>query len=351
MARNLFSNGSFVDDLTGWTTQNATHVDGREHAFLTSGACELDATGGDAYVYQTITVPGSGIRRARLVVRAWSDAAVGWELEVQDTGGGTVHHDGEHLLEAVDTWCTLVADFSMTGGDTVQVTITLVNASYAEVAYVDGLHLFMVDAQDLSAEGLGLELARRRGDPGFMKHTRQRYYQVLNDAIAAAPKPLWRLNVDSSVSTTVTGDGDPVRRYSLAGVTGLTTADQVRRVWMEGSDDQNYQIGRWEVESDLGVLTLALDDDPPEAGRTVAVEFWTPPAELDTLTFSNSTTLDRSWLLRQAMVFLLMEADREEEPEAEAELMRWDQLRQAREGELLGRRRRPAGKVRSLRWN
>ena len=348
MARNLLDNGAFYDDLSDWTTQNATHVDDREHAFLTSGACELDASAADAYIWQLVTVPGSGIRRARLVVRAWSSSVAGLVLRCSGT---TVHTQAEHTLDHTDVWCTLVADVTVEGGETCTINISLDHETYEVVVYVDDIQFFMVDARDLSAEGLGLELARRRGDPGFMKHTRQRYYQVLNDAIAAAPKPLWRLNVDSSVSTTVTGDGDPVRRYSLAGVTGLTTADQVRRVWMEGSDDQNYQIGRWEVESDLGVLTLALDDDPPEAGRTVAVEFWTPPAELDTLTFSNSTTLDRSWLLRQAMVFLLMEADREEEPEAEAELMRWDQLRQAREGELLGRRRRPAGKVRSLRWN
>ena len=46
MARNLLLNGGFYDDLSDWTTQNAAHVDGRAYAFVTSGACELDATGG-----------------------------------------------------------------------------------------------------------------------------------------------------------------------------------------------------------------------------------------------------------------------------------------------------------------
>ncbi|NIP97508.1 MAG: hypothetical protein GWO24_30395 [Akkermansiaceae bacterium] len=354
----MLANGGFVDNLAGWTVANVLHVDAREFGFLTSGAAELDSSAADAWLTQEITVPGSGIRRARMVVRAWCASAVGLELTVQDDAGGTIHHDGEHTLEAVDTWCSLVADFTVTGGELVDVTIHLEFDNYQEQVYVDDVQLFMVDPQEASAEGLALELMRRRGDPGNFKHSRERYYQAVNDAIAGAPRRMWKLAVDAFGSSTVTADGDPVRRYSLAGVTGLDEGSQVRRVWMEGSDDQGYQIGRWEVEDDEGTLTLVLDDDPAEAGRDLTVEFLLAHDVLDTLDFDDTTELDREWVLRQAMVGLLMEAvaagadlaDPGGSAAVERELQRWDQLRQAREVEVLGRKRRKAGKVRSLRW-
>jgi hypothetical protein len=108
------------------------------------------------------------------------------------------------------------------------------------------------------------------------------------------------------------------------------------------------------VEDALGVLTLVLDEDPPEADRTILVKYILPHEALDCTDDEDETTLDREWLLARAMTLLLLEADPmlEDAGYIERELQRWDAVRQAREAEA-GFWRPAARKARSYagaRW-
>ena len=138
----------------------------------------------------------------------------------------------------------------------------------------------------------------------------------------------------------------------IAAVTAITQRAQVRTVWMEGSDDHFYPIGRWHVEDELGTLTLVLDENPPEAGRVLRIESLRAHEELDCGDYDDVTTLDRQWILAKAATILLLEADPSVEDASylAAEIQRWDMVRQGREAELRGRRQRTPGKLRSRSW-
>lgn len=188
----------------------------------------------------------------------------------------------------------------------------------------------------------GLQVRRR--DPVFFLHTEGEYNRAINKALRDAPRALWRVEVDASLSTVA-----ETRRYDLAALGGLETGDQVRALWVEDANGDYNQMGRWQVEDDDGTLTLVLDRDPWDADLGMQLEYLRPHAELADDT--TDATMDADWLLARAMTLLLVEADREQEPVEliQRDLQLWDAIRQTREQELLGRRQLRAPKARSRR--
>jgi len=73
---------------------------------------------------------------------------------------------------------------------------------------------------------LKLELQTRRQDLAGIKHAYSRYGEVINGAIAQYPEKLWLPTVDYLLTVA------DQRRYSLAFLSSLTQASQLRRIWM-----------------------------------------------------------------------------------------------------------------------
>lgn len=185
-------------------------------------------------------------------------------------------------------------------------------------------------------------LQLRLGDPGSLKHPPARYEEAINKAVREWPRRLWLTQVDTSLTT-----ADETKRYALAGLTDLDNPGQMLRVWIDDEDSNPHQIGRWEVEDDKGTLTLVLDDDPTEASLTITLEYQVPPAWS-----GGSIDLDFDWIVAKAATALLLEADPDlEDPRlVQADIERFDAMRQAREADLLLGRTRRSGKVRSHNW-
>lgn len=196
---------------------------------------------------------------------------------------------------------------------------------------------------------LRAQIQRNRRDPAALLHSITEYDDAINEAIRQIPEPLWRLNVDTSLTTV-----EDTRRYALAALTDITQPWQVCRVWVESSDDHYYQIGRWEVEDDLGTLYLVLDEDPSAADRTIKLEYWQAHATLASDTGALGThTFDDDWIIYKATALLLMEADRDAEDAkaVQADLALFDGMRAQRERILLARRDRAATKTRTQVWD
>lgn len=138
----------------------------------------------------------------------------------------------------------------------------------------------------------------------------------------------------------------------MAGIAAIVAPDQVWQVFIDDASDEAHEleIGRWFVEDDDGVLTLVLDNDPPDADRTITIYHIDPPSALDCEDEDETAEVDREWLLAKAMTILLTEADPTlESPEQIAQdLTIWDMRRQARERQE-GRRWQPR-KIRTQRW-
>jgi len=195
-------------------------------------------------------------------------------------------------------------------------------------------------------------LQRRRRDPGFLFHNDEAYNRAINVAIDGMPFRLWRMAVDTSVSTSTS-----VKGYSLAGVTGfvndLDEAGQVVRVEMEDSYGDDYlEIGRCEVVDDEGVLTLELDEYPPEAGRTLRIHWKEKPALTSAAWDSATVPVDDGWVEARAMVLLLGDANpRYESPEQLAkDLSYWGGRLYEREAHLGRRRKRMVRSARTQVW-
>ena len=193
---------------------------------------------------------------------------------------------------------------------------------------------------------LRAQIQRNRRDPAALLHSITDYDDAINEAIRQIPEPLWRLSVDSSLTTVA-----ETRRYSLASLTDITQPWQVRRVWVEGDDGHYYQIGRWEIEDDLGTLYLVLDEDPPAADRTIKLEYYAAHAALSS--DATAHTFDDDWLVYKATAIMLMEADRDAEDAkaVQADLALFDGMRAQRERILLARRNRTATKTRTQVWS
>ena len=188
------------------------------------------------------------------------------------------------------------------------------------------------------------ELQRVRRDAGGIFHEEARYIQVIDEALREVPLQFWRTAIDTTVSTTA-NETD----YSLAAIANLTFPGQVRRVWLDDAQGDFYQVGRWEVADDEGVLALSFDREPP-TGRTVQLELLLPHPALANAT--TTCTMDEDWVVARAMVNLLLEADsRYEEPtKTTQEIQWWDGKRLHRERELQGQTVRGAPKARTQEW-
>ena len=347
---NLILNAGFLTDLGSWT---AFQTNWDAAGAVTPGSAKLMTN--TAYITQSFTVPAGDDR----------DLVISWWARISGAAPGNAYHmakldDGTAVERVV--WISVMAPGpSMTGqwerysgrfralaGNTIALRFD--NASVPtpnSYWYLDDI--FVGEADDLtSCESLVLELAKRRRDPSFTKHPRWRYEELVNQAISETPRCLWRLEVDDSLLTV-----EETRRYSLAGLVDLERRDQVVRAWMEDTEGHFLELADWWAEETTAGVTLALDEDPPEADRTIRVEYLRPHAALDCTDESDLTTADRQWVLARAMVLLLLEADADIEPPQllQAELQRWDQVRAGRETELRGRERRKATRARSHRWS
>lgn len=192
---------------------------------------------------------------------------------------------------------------------------------------------------------LRAQIQRNRRDPAALLHSITDYDDAINEAIRQIPEPLWRLSVNSTLTTVA-----ETRRYSLATITAIDEPWQVHRVWMEGDDDHYYQIGRWEVHEDVTLL-LVLDEDPPAADRTIKLEYYAAHAALAADVTTH--TFDDDWIIYKATALMLMEADRDAEDAkvVQADLALFDGMRAQRERILLARRDRAATKTRTQVWD
>ena len=193
---------------------------------------------------------------------------------------------------------------------------------------------------------LRAQIQRNRRDPASLLHEATEYDDAINEAIRQVPEPIWLLNIDTSLTTV-----DDTRRYALAAISGLSQAWQVTRVWVEGDDDHYYQLGRWHVEDDVGVLYLVLDEDPDAASRTIRLEHYRVHTPLTN--DSTANTADDDWVIYKATYLLLLDADPAAEDPAriQQDLGLYDGMRMQRERVLLARRNRPAKMVRTQVWS
>ena len=188
------------------------------------------------------------------------------------------------------------------------------------------------------------ELRRRSRDFHQLHWQESSYRAAVNEAIRQAPRPLWQVDIDTSIVTI-----DDTRRYALAALTTVTKPDQVQRVWMEGDDDHEYPRDRWHVEDDAGTLTLVIHEDPPDEDLTIRIEYIKPWTVLD-CTGVVTTSLDPDWLIAKAMTILLMESDPTQVDSAwiNWQLQVWDAERMQIERDK--GRRRPASKAKTQAW-
>ena len=194
-------------------------------------------------------------------------------------------------------------------------------------------------------QSLKAELQKRCIDLGQIKRPDARYGEALNNALDLYPRELWTPNVDGTTLDTV----DETYEYALSGISAITTAKQVRRIWIDDSDGVKHEIGRWEVQDNAGALTLVLDEDPGGA-YDITIEYWTPPDSMSNPT--DTTQADDDWLLARAMISLLGEADWEiENPQkVGSQLEYWNARATLRERQLRAERHRTSRKVRTTAW-
>ena len=192
---------------------------------------------------------------------------------------------------------------------------------------------------------LKLELQKRCLDLGQTKRPDARYGEALNTALAQYPFLLWSKTIDGTTLDTATDTRD----YDLSGISYLTHASQVRRVWIDDSDGVRREIGRYEVQGEDTTLTLVLDS-APTADRDITIEFWTPPISMALAADENPT--DDEWLLARAMLALMGEADWEtEDPQLViSQVEYWNAVASNREAQLLARRRRTSRRPRTTNW-
>jgi hypothetical protein len=250
------------------------------------------------------------------------------------------------VVSEADKWHRFSYDMVLPAA--LQYQVTFYAALNARTFYLDEVSLASLPADSGSCSELALELAIRRSDIGMVKHAERRYQEAVAQAMREAPIFMWPTAIDTSLTTV-----DDQRRYSLAGITDLDERDQLRAVWVEDDDDEHYyQRGRWHVEDDEGTLTLVFQEDPDDADLTIKLEYYPTIAALDCTDQTDTTDLDRDWLIARAMTLLLLEADPQlEDPTWLAAMLNtWDLKRQSREAQLRPRNRSKRKTV-TRRWS
>lgn len=354
----LVLNGTFETDLSNWSTGGGGPAPTWDEYVYhdTPGSAEFYPNGPNpSNLSQDVATP-TGVAqlwRFKFAMRRDPGSSVAVHPDFSVSLWDGVSHwleesyaRPEEFEDKFGTWMSYAYDIILPVDTVVTITFEF-----------DGGDVDKVYLDDVSLENLGdlvncaeltWELKKRRQDWGATKHHDTRYQELLNQAIREAPRSLWRRDVDTSLVTI-----EETRRYSLAALTEITEARQVRRVFVEASDEHEYEIDRWQVENDLGTLTLVLDEDPAAADRTIRLEYVRAHDTLDCTDLTDTTLVDREWLLARAMVLLLMEADPTlEDPRWLAnQLQIWDATRQAREGQAALRPRpRKARSNPGARW-
>lgn len=192
---------------------------------------------------------------------------------------------------------------------------------------------------------LKLELQKRSLDLGQTRRPDTRYGEVLNEAAQLYPRDLWPTAIDGTTLDTVAD----TTTYALGSVSNLTQAHQVRRIWIDDSDGEPRQVGRFEIQDNAGTLSLVLDT-APDGAYDITIEYHTPPTAMSG--GSDTTAVDDAWLLDRSMVILLLERD-PNISDPQYVLTQLDYYRgqvAERERQLMGRRRRTSRRARTTRW-
>lgn len=357
---NLITNGDFDTDLSGWNTTDFAYRYDVYHGAPGSAYADLQAKIAVTMSQQPTTGGNSGtmyLHRFSMYVKPELSPIKDFVLNVFEPLGATFFQESIDIPLS-DEWILIEREFAIEGDTTIQVSFSIpgVTDPSGDYKYQGNPLLDDISLEDITSETeaatnscgeLVWELQKRRTDWQAVKMEQGRYPEALNRAISLAPRPLWPQVVDTSLATV-----EEQRRYSLAALTDIVDTQQVRSVYIEGSDDHYYEIERWQVEDNAGALTLVLDNDPADEGLTIKLVYITEPTQVDCTDQNLTIDIDREWVLAQAMTLLLLEADSQltgEDPaRIERQLVYWDQARAGRERT---ERRRPTGRVRSFKWD
>lgn len=192
---------------------------------------------------------------------------------------------------------------------------------------------------------LTLELQKRTLDLAQVKHPKERYEAALNFAVSQYPLCLWQLTIDGTTLDTVADQCE----YVLSGVSGLSRAEQLCRVWIDDSEGIKRETGRWALHDNAGTLTLILDEVPSDA-YDITLEFRAIPPQMSDPT--DTTSVDDEWLLARALITILSEADwgAEDPQELATRMEAATNLLVVREQQLRAQRSRPSRRSRTTAW-
>lgn len=355
----LISNGGFRTALTDWVVSNVDHQE--EDGHETIGCAELDSVTGAASLYQDITSSTITGATEYLVAFLFSFKKTGGApgIDLVATLGtqageiyATITIEHELIPYVEDEWHRYAAYVLVPITETMRVTFTAANDADVNLWRISDVSVDQAHpTYDFTTRrDIAKRLMTLRHDTSCVKHYRNRYTEVVSQAQREVPKSMFFLDIDTSISTVADR-----KRYSMAGITAILEAYQVRRVWLEDSenDELYHEVGLWYIESDYGPdvaewqLTLVLERDPVEAGLTIRLEYLRIPEETSG---TANICLDQDWMVAKCMTQLLLEADsvREDPNWLATQLQLWDAKRQALE--LKYRQRRRPEMMRSTDW-
>jgi hypothetical protein len=335
-------NGTFSSGISSWTTGEggAPATWNGFDGYQTPGCARIEAAAGSPTVlYQVLTTPALTTYwwRIRYALKPGTGAEENsqpnyFTIRIWDGAGNKYYEYVPAPTKLPEGWSYFSADVLLPPSTEMQ-------AHFQQLAedgawYVDDVSLQPIAVESgWNCENLALELMKRRNDLAGLKHGPERYHQVINQAIAATPRALWRMDQNEAIATLA-----DTYRYSLAAVAGLSRPEQVVQVRYKASGgDVAVGFGPWGIEDDEGTLSLVIAE-PLAAGGTFQVSYLTPWSQLDCADLTDTTNLDAEWLLARAMTLLLAEADSlltgEDPAEVARDLQYWDAIRQAREQEI-----------------
>jgi hypothetical protein len=355
----LIVNGEFTSDLSGWTVVAGAARSTAQYN-VAPASCKLSYAGPPlgtySHIHQQITVPAGGPFLWTLQWSMFAKMTVtnGWgrvHVMVGTVGIDPVSYlDAYYKVDTFDTWQVFSSSFVIAPSTSPRFSL-ITPLGLTDYVYLDSVSLTSVAYAPTTRLGAMWELQKRRRDWGGFKHATARYLEIVNFALAQAPLHLWRVDLDTSLTTVA-----DTAVYSLAAITGIAAPQHVRRVWLHDGETpgQYLPLGNWEVREDWSgtplarTLSLALDEIPGDAGRTIQVEYYRNQPELSD--DEDLITTDWEWVMAKSMVLLLLEADPllEDPQQIERDLKYWDAHRASRE--LVARGRRPASKARAAVW-
>ena len=361
----LLINGNFEGDISSWVQGAGGTIDHQDAPSHETGGCarlvEETPASGTCYIEQQVAIGSmvGGVQgrwyRLKFALQSAdslpeADAAASAWFEVRLLVPGAVENpiQAMPLLSELDKYHEFVYDVFLSAQAT-SATLRFTANLELNNFYLDDVSFATLTTDSTGSCGeLAWELANLRADRAMVKHPESRYQAAVAQAMREAPIHIWPTDINTSLTTV-----DEQRRYALAAITDLDEVRQLLSVWMEDTDDGHfYQRGRWHVEDDAGTLTLVFHEDPDEAWLTIRLEYAPTMAALDCADPTDTTNLDRDWLIARAMTVLLLEADPQIEDPAwlMAQLNTWDLKRQARESQLRPKHRSKRKTV-TQRWS